>query len=95
MNTDSSAISNLSIDYIQDYEISPISEGIISCVTTGNVLTRLQYGSDGDQRRGDGMVSTMEFPFTAEFTCRLCEEGIVDYVVEKASISIDTDSFYE
>jgi len=81
--------------YILDYEISRISEGIISCVTTGNVLARLQYGSDGDQRRGDGMVSTMEFPFTAEFTCRLCEEGIVDYVVEKASISIDTDSFYE
>lgn len=81
--------------YIDDYKITPLSEGVISCVTTGNVLARLQYGSDGDQRRGDGMVTSMEFPFTAEFTCRLCEEGIVDYEVVEASISIDTDSFYE
>ena len=81
--------------YIDGYEIKPLREGVISCVTTGNVLARLQYGSDGDQRRGDGMVTSMEFPFTAEFTCRLCEEGIVDYEVVKASISIETDSFYE
>lgn len=81
--------------YIDGYEIKPLREGVISCVTTGNVLARLQYGSDGDQRRGDGMVTSMEFPFTAEFTCRLCGEGIVDYEVVETSISIDTDSFYE
>lgn len=81
--------------YILDYKISRISEDLITCTTTGNVSARLQYGSDGDQRRGDGMISSMEFPFTAEFSCRLCEEGIVDYVVEQTSISIDTDSFYE
>ena len=81
--------------YIDDYKITPLNDGILSCVTTGNVLARLQYGSDGDQRRGDGMVASMEFPFTAEFTCRLCGEGIVDYEVVETSISIDTDSFYE
>lgn len=81
--------------YILDYKISRISEGLISCITTGYVTTRLQYGSDGDQRRGDGIVSSTEFPFTAEFTCRLCGEGIVDYEVVETSISIDIDSFYE
>jgi len=59
------------------------------------VLARLQYGSDGYQRRGDGMIMSMELPFIAEFSCRLCEDGIVDYEVVEASISIDTDSFYE
>ena len=81
--------------YIDDYKISRISEDVISCVTTGNIHARLQYGSDGDQRRGDGLLTSMDFPFTSEFTCRLCQKGIVDYEIVQASISIDTDSFYK
>lgn len=78
---------------IFDYKISPIKEDMLSCITSGNVLARLQYGSDGDQRRGDGMVSSIELPFVAEFTCRLCENGIIDYEVVESSISIDTEPF--
>ena len=79
---------------IHDYRLSCISEDLVTCATTGSVFVRLQYGSDGDLRRGDGMVSSINLPFTAEFTCRLCEDGIIDYKVEQEAISIDTDSFY-
>jgi hypothetical protein len=49
---------------------------------------------EGLARRPVGKVNRPS-DLSAEFTCRLCEEGIVDYEVVKASISIDTDSFYE
>lgn len=87
-----STIENYSIEH---YDIQKKSEDRLICVTEGTVNVRLQYGSDGDQRRGDGMVTTMEFPFSAEFSCRLYDDGISDYEVFVNSIEIDADSFYE
>ena len=37
----------------------------ITLEVTGKVQVRLQWGSDGDMRRGDGYATKMTFPFTS------------------------------
>ena len=56
----------------------------------------LQYGSDGDARRGDGHYQYESFPLDFD----LClsndsQEKLVIDTAHNASIEIDTDSFYE
>lgn len=60
----------------------------------GFVNTRLQYGSDGDMRRGDGFEMHMQFPFTSTFVASYKnKEG--DVHLENVQMEIVNDSFYE
>lgn len=60
----------------------------------GVVRVRLQYGSDGDMRRGDGYETVVKLPFTSTFVANYKnQEG--DIHIESAEVEVDNDSFFE
>jgi len=60
---------------------------------SGSVACDLQYGSDGDCRRGDGVEFSDSYPFSFSGTAPVTAPLDVD--VPKESIEIDTRSYYE
>ncbi|MFT0310738.1 hypothetical protein ACMSDU_14405 [Bacteroides thetaiotaomicron] len=54
----------------------------------------MQYGSDGDMRRGDGYETQMDFPFTSEFIVNYKNQNGNIYI-ESAEIKVDNNSFFE
>lgn len=73
--------------------ISSIDSDRISFSGSGSVSCDLQYGSDGDCRRGDGVEFSDSYPFTFSGTAPVTAP--LDVEVSKESIAIDTSSFYE
>lgn len=74
---------------IEDYntrevEVLGMNESRIYFRASGTVEVRLQYGSDGDLKRGDGMELNESFPFSGEFS------GNID---DMSKFDLDTDSF--
>jgi hypothetical protein len=76
-----------------DVVISEISNEIISFIGTGNILCDLQYGSDGDCARGDGLEISDSYPFT--FSGEALTSNPREVSVDQSNISVDTSSFYE
>ena len=65
----------------------------ITMEANGVVRVRLQYGSDGDMRRGDGYETIVKFPFTSTFVANYKnQEG--DVHIESANVEVDNDSFF-
>ena len=62
-----SSIENYHIDSIL---VDDITSQDVSFTINGTVDVRLQYGSDGDQRRDDGYVTNMSFPFRADVSAQ-------------------------
>jgi DNA-directed RNA polymerase subunit F len=58
----------------------------------GSILCVLQYGSDGDNRRGDGWITSSNFPFTFEGSVTI---DLKDFDIDESEIKVDTSSFYE
>jgi len=91
-----SEIDNLSthsrIEEVADIDITKIILGKDRFVVggSGSILVNLQYGSDGDVERGDGVESTMSFPFT--FEALLNEQRNIETMEE---LEIDVSRFYE
>lgn len=85
------------IETVSDLEIHDLivnSGNEINVIGQGVVEVRLQYGSDGDERRGDGHYQYESFPF--EFDLNLSYNPQKKLIVnESSSINIDTDSFYK
>ena len=48
---------------------------IITMKADGFVSVRLQYGSDGDMRRGDGYETKIKLPFTSTFVANFQKSG--------------------
>jgi hypothetical protein len=59
----------------------------------GNVDARLQYGSDSDVDRDDGVVSSASCPLTCEFVADTCSP--LEISVVPGTLNVDTISFYE
>jgi hypothetical protein len=59
----------------------------------GNVDVRLQYGSDSDVDRDDGVISSDSYPLTCEFEAETCTP--LDISIVPGALKVDTDSFYE
>jgi hypothetical protein len=76
-----------------EVKIEDIGPENISFSGTGSVLCDLQYGSDGDCRRGDGLELSDSYPFTFSGEARTPNPREV--TVERDDISVDTSSFYE
>lgn len=77
-------------------ELTPLSKDdeTITMQADGFVIVRLQYGSDGDLRRGDGYETKENLPFTSNFVASYKnQEGDVHLV--SAEIEVDNDSFFE
>lgn len=60
----------------------------------GVLSAELQYGSDGDQIRGDGFKMTDTYPFDFEFTLEYDQNGDLK-IIEVDKFDVDTRSFYE
>ncbi|MCL2390145.1 MAG: hypothetical protein FWD54_01005 [Endomicrobia bacterium] len=91
------------ISYLE-VEIIDIDYSTIECTINGMVEVELQYGSDGDVRRGDGCVSQASYPFELgasyitiprySLDKKDLERSIVKSLKEK-EIQVDTSSFYK
>ena len=80
---------------VEDVEVkvSSINEEYINFEGTALVECDLQYGSDGDCRRGDGIESSGSYPFT--FVGHAEVKSPETVYVDEADINIDTSPFYE
>ena len=58
----------------------------------GTVECDLQWGSDGDVERGDGVENSLSFPFA--FSGRVPIDDLTQIEVDRQNIAIDTSSFY-
>ena len=66
----------------------------ITLEVIGNVQVRLQWGSDGDMRRGDGYETQMSFPFSSTLIASYKNEQGDVHIVSR-TIDINTDQFYQ
>ena len=66
----------------------------ITMQADGVVNVRLQYGSDGDMRRGDGDETEIKLPFTYTFVANF-KNGKGDIHIESAEVIVDNDSFFK
>ncbi|MBN8707834.1 MAG: hypothetical protein BGO12_13445 [Verrucomicrobia bacterium 61-8] len=80
---------------VSDVEVTEVTfdEDWIDFGGNGSVDCELQYGSDGDVRRGDGVEWVNSFPFT--FAGRVPIADLAAIEIDRESISIDTSSFFE
>lgn len=76
-----------------EVEIKDIGKETITFSGTGSVLCDLQYGSDGDCRRGDGVEFSDSYPFKFSGEARTANPREVK--VDRSDVSVDTNSFYE
>lgn len=73
-------------DYsVDDIKLLDIDDTTVYFKAEGYVGVKLQYGSDGDLRRGDGMTMDESFPFTGNFY------GLIKDKME--TLELDTDTF--
>lgn len=81
--------------YAEDIEvvIDEIDKKKIAFSGTGSVLCELQYGSDGDCRRGDGLEIEDSYGFT--FSGEALTSNPKEVTVDSSDISVDTSPFYE
>lgn len=83
-----------SVDYffVRSIEVKSLTSKQCSIRCIGNVSVRLQYGSDGDQRRDDGYVTNMKFPFSATMDADI-RDNINDFEFNNIQLYVDTGSF--
>lgn len=74
-------------------EIRDIGEQTIAFKGSGSVLCDLQYGSDGDCRRGDGLEFSDSYPFKFSGEAETANPRNVN--VNRGDVRVDTSSFYE
>ncbi|HEY8224870.1 MAG TPA: hypothetical protein VIG25_06300 [Pyrinomonadaceae bacterium] len=72
-------------------DIDDTDKDVISFSGSGSILCELQYGSDGDVRRGDGLRTEDSYPFVFSGHA---STNLKTVEVDPDSISIDTSSFY-
>lgn len=83
-----------SVSEIEIHDLNVNSGNKINVIGQGIVKVKLQYGSDGDGRRGDGLYQYESFTF--DFELYLSYNSQMKLIInDNASIEIDTYSFYE
>jgi len=75
-----------------EFEIDDIDQDEIYFSGTGAVECDLQYGSDGDCDRGDGLEWSDDFPF--KFSGSASVTDIKRASVDPSEVSIDTDKYF-
>lgn len=78
--------------YISDLTNVGVSDGIINIDGFATISVELQYGSNSDLKREDGLLHTDRFPMS--FSAKLSHYN-GEYVIENIEYSIDTSSWYE
>lgn len=78
-------------DYsVDDIKLLDIDDTTVYFKAEGYVGVKLQYGSDGDLRRGDGMTMDESFPFTGNFY-GLIKDKMETFDLDTETFEVDTD----
>ncbi len=78
---------------VDEIKLLDLDDSIVSFRATGFVDVKLQYGSDGDMRRGDGMTMSESFPFTGDFYGKIIDK-MTKFELETETFEVDTDSHW-
>ena len=79
--------------YTDQINITNISSRFIEFDTEGSVACELQWGSNGDMRRGDGAVIPKSFPFTCSLRSFVYDPSEVQ--IDDGDFQVDTSSWWE
>ena len=80
--------------YIDSILVDDITSQDVSFTINGTVDVRLQYGSDGDQRRDDGYVTNRSFPFKADVSAEIKTSLKKFHLNGDILFEVDTDEYY-
>ena len=87
-----SSIENYCIDRIAvDY----ITSNEVALKVFGSANVRLQYGSDGDQRRGDGYITNIDVPYEVNVSADIKTSLKKFHLNGNIHFDFDTNSYYE
>lgn len=78
---------------VDEIKLLNLDDSIVYFKATGFVDVKLQYGSDGDMRRGDGMTMSESFPFTGDFYGKIIDK-MTKFELETETFEVDTDSHW-
>lgn len=87
-----SSIENYSIDSII---VDDITSQEVVLKVSGSVDVRLQYGSDGDQRRGDGYITNIDVPYEANVSADIKTSLKKFHLNGNIHFDFDTNPYYE
>ena len=87
-----SSIENYCIDSII---VDDITSQEVVLKVLGSVDVRLQYGSDGDQKRGDGYVTNMDIPYEASVSADIKASLKKFHLNGNIQFDFDTNPYYE
>lgn len=79
---------------VTDINLKDQDSDTITLDVKGTVQVRLQWGSDGDMRRGDGYETQMSFPFSSTLIASYRNEQGDVHIVSR-TIDINTEQFYQ
>jgi Holliday junction resolvase len=84
------------VDEVTDVDLDEIKivGNLIFVKGDGVVSVRLQFGSDGDQGRGDGHKTSDNFPFEFEITLEFSDDDKLR-IIEVDKLEVDTSSYYD
>ena len=78
---------------VDEIKLLDLDDSIVYFKASGVVDVKLQYGSDGDMRRGDGMTMSESFPFTGDFYGKIIDK-MTKFELETETFEVDTDSHW-
>lgn len=81
--------------WVNEIEKEDDGKGNVHVSVTGSVDVRLQFGSNGDMRRGIGWETNESFPFKSELDVSYKNTYGDVRILEDGDYKIDVDSFYE
>jgi hypothetical protein len=77
--------------HIEEFHLTHIGAKELAFEAAGSVDVELQYGSDSDYERGDGLRMDDSYPLTCKFTADITSP--LDLTVK--ALQVDNSSFYE
>lgn len=87
-----SSIENYSIDSIA---VDDITSNEVVLKVSGLANVRLQYGSDGDQRRGDGYITNIDVPYEANVSAEIKKSLKKFHLNGNIHFDFDTNPYYK
>lgn len=87
-----SSIENYCIDSIA---VDDITSNEVVLTVSGSANVRLQYGSDGDQRRGDGYITNIDVPYEANVSAEIKKSLRKFHLNGNIHFDFDTNPYYE
>jgi len=78
---------------VEEVQVKSIDSTYITLTVYGTISAELQYGSDGDMRRGDGAIFYHGFPFSCILKSSV--ETPNDFLTEHTDLQVNNDDWYE